>query len=225
MAQGTYTPPTLTVDSIIFQLQGGVLSVLLIQRRQEPFKGVWALPGGYNAAGETTQEAMAHILEHKAGIFTADLGLIDQLYTFDTVARDPRGHAVSVTYMGLGKDLEPKRTATTQNPQFFAVDQLPELAYDHADIIKYAHDRLKAKISYTNAIFALLPRLFSLTQLQSAYEAVLGTPLDKRNFRKKFLSLDLIEATDEKLKEGAHRPAQLYQFVQPGLQELTRSFE
>jgi 8-oxo-dGTP diphosphatase len=225
MHTSEYIAPTLTVDSIIFQLQDNELSVLLIQRAQDPFRDSWALPGGYNAAGETTTDAMARVLQAKAGLSIRDLKLVEQLYTFDTVARDPRGHAVSVTYMGLGRDLEPASAASTQNPQFFPLSQLPKLAYDHADIIDYAHKRLQAKLTYTNAIYALLPPKFTLSQLQNAYEAVLGRPLDKRNFRKKFLSLDLIEETSEMHKEGAHRPARLFKFCQPGLQTLERSFD
>ena len=225
MKSGTYIPPTLTVDSVIFQLNGDRLEVLLINRAVEPFKGAWALPGGYCAARETTAEAMSHILLAKGGIRAADLNLIEQLYTFDTVARDPRGHAVSVTYMGLGKDIEPAVSDNTQNPQFFDMTELPDLAYDHEKIVQYAHERLQSKLSYTNAIFALLPNHFTMSQLQTAYEAVLGRPLDKRNFRKKFLSLDLIFATEEMLQDGAHRPARLYQFHKSSLQTLTRSFD
>lgn len=220
-----YVPPTLTVDSVVFQLENDVLTVLLIQRKNEPFKDWWALPGGYNAAGETTREALNRIVKTKTGLNIKTFGLIEQLYTFDTVARDPRGHAVSVTYMGLSRNLSPEPSSATQNPQFYPLNELPKLAYDHADIINYAHERLKAKITYTNAIFALLEPKFTLSQLQTAYEAVLGRPLDKRNFRKKFLSLDLIRATDEMHQDGAHRPARLYEFCQPSLQTLTRSFD
>lgn len=222
---GNYVPPILTMDSVIFQLISGVLHVLLIRRSAEPFKDTWALPGGYIATGETTTEAMRRVLQAKAGINRDDLQYVEQLYTFDTVARDPRGHAVSVTYMGLGIDLEPSTTKTTQHPQFFSVDHLPELAYDHADIIAYAHERLRSKLTYTNAIYGLLPQTFTLTELQAAYEAVFGREFDKRNFRKKFLSLDLITETGKLRQQGAHRPARLYRFVQPGLQALERSFD
>ncbi len=220
-----YVPPTLTVDAVVFQLVNNMLSVLLIQRAKEPFAGKWALPGGYNPAGETTQEAMARILQKKAGLTTKALDLIEQLYTFDTIARDPRGHAVSVTYMALSRKLEPQASRTAENPQFFSIDQLPQLAYDHSEIIRYAHERLQSKVQYTNAVWALLPERFTLTQLQAAYEAILGHELDKRNFRKKFLSLDLIKATDEQRHEGAHRPARLYTFNQQSLETLPRSFE
>jgi 8-oxo-dGTP diphosphatase len=220
-----YVAPILTVDSVIFQLVDDRLSVLLIQRAKAPFKGSWALPGGYNAAGETTHDAMQRILLAKGGMKTTALKLVEQLYTFDTVARDPRGHAVSVTYMGLGKDLVPEAGKGTQNPQFFPVDNLPKLAYDHADIVRYAHERLQNKVTYTNAVFALLDEFFTLTELQTAYEAMLGRPLDKRNFRKKFLSLDLIHATSEMRREGAHRPARLYTFNKQELDALSRSFD
>jgi len=222
---GEYVPPTLTVDSVVLQLDGNKLSVLLIKRTREPFIGWWALPGGYCAAGETTRDAMARILNDKAGLEAGKLGLVEQLYTFDTVARDPRGHAVSVTYMGLGRDLQLEAGNHIQSPQFFPIDTLPELAYDHHDIIRYALERLRSKLSYTNAVYALLPDMFTLTQLQQAYEAVLEHSLDKRNFRKKFLSYDAIEPTGQQHKEGAHRPAMLYHFRETSLQELERSFD
>jgi 8-oxo-dGTP diphosphatase len=225
MYRDGYTPPTLTVDAVIFQIIDNELFVLLIKRSNDPFKNCWALPGGYNAAGETTQDALNNVLKRKSGISLEELRLLEQLYTFDTVARDPRGHAVSVTYMGLGKDIVPKEDKRTQNPAFYSVDSLPELAYDHKKIIEYAHDRLKSKITYTNAVFALLDPLFTLSQLQSAYEAILCRPLDKRNFRKKFLSLELIKPTSEYLREGAHRPARLYKFNQQSLEALSRSFD
>jgi len=225
MYKSEYIPPILVVDSVVFQLIDNQLSVLLIQRSNEPFKGAWALPGGYNAAGQTTHKAMSTVLQTKAGVKEKDLKLVEQLYTFDTIARDPRGHAVSVSYMGLGKDIVPATAKTTQNPQFFPVDHLPKLAYDHHDIIVYAHERLRSKVTYTNGVFALLDPKFTLSQLQSAYEAILGKPLDKRNFRKKFLSLELIHPTSEMKREGAHRPAKLYKFNKQELESLSRSFD
>lgn len=220
-----YIPPILTVDSIVFQLIDSELFVLLVERTNQPFKGSYALPGGYNAAGETTHDAMARTLLQKAGVEERDLKLKEQLYTFDTVARDPRGHAVSVTYMGLGKDIVPEAGDNTESPQFFPVKNLPDLAFDHADIITYAHERLKSKLMYTNAVFALLDPFFTLSQLQAAYEAVLCQPLDKRNFRKKFLSLNLVRETEEFFQDGAHRPARLYRFNHQSLETLSRSFD
>lgn len=225
MNERKYIPPTLTVDGVIFQLIDSSLNVLLIQRSREPFKNYWALPGGYCAAGEKTVGALNKILIKKTGLTNKDIGLIEQLYTFDTIANDPRGYAVSVAYMGLGKDLEFKNTETTQKPTFYPINALPKLAFKHLEIIEYAHERLKAKLTYTNTVFALLPELFTLSKLQTAYEAILGRELDKRNFRKKFLSLELIEDSGKKLQDGAHRPARLFKFNSPRLQVLVRSLD
>ena len=221
---GPYIPPTLTVDAVIFRIQNNMLEVLLHKRPNEPFKDAWALPGGYNAQGETTTDALARIVDYKAGVnLKADLAYLEQLYTFDTVDRDPRGHAVTVTYMGCGRNIEPKKT--NDQVRFFPVDELPSTAYDHSAIINYARERLISKLSYTNAVYAFLPSKFTLSQLQSAYEAVFGRELDKRNFRKKFLSLDLIHETNETWREGAHRPAMLYAFNSKSLESFARSFD
>ena len=219
-----YVAPTLNVDAVIFQLGIHGLEVLLARRPRDPFHGMWALPGGYNAVGHTTQQALQYVVVDKAGVdIEKSVPYVEQLYTFDTVARDPRGHAVSVTYMGCGREIPITKDAETA--AFFKVSNLPELAFDHAAIIEYAHNRLRAKLGYTNAVYGLLPKHFTLTQLQNAYEAVLGHPLDKRNFRKKFLSLNLIHATDESWRDGAHRPAKLYEFNSKSLESLSRSFD
>lgn len=218
-----YVAPILTVDAVIFQLIDGALNVLLVKRPRDPFKGEWALPGGYNPIGETTHQALARVISEKTGIaIDHDLRHLEQLYTFDTVARDPRGHAVSVTYTGYGRGIE---TSPDSSASFLPIAGLPRLAYDHADIIAYAHERLIMKLSYTNAVFAFLPPTFTLAQLQSAYEAIFGHEFDKRNFRKKFLSLDLMYETGDSHRDGAHRPAKLYAFNTPTLETLPRSFE
>lgn len=219
-----YVAPILTVDAVIFQLINNRLNVLLIQRSQDPFRGSWALPGGYNPEGETTIAALKRIVSYKTGVnIESDLSYIEQLYTFDTVARDPRGHAVSVTYMGCGRNIQPGSPVGVV--KFFPVDTLSKLAYDHANIVSYAHQRLVAKLTYTNAVYAFLPPLFTLAELQSAYEAIFGHKLDKRNFRKKFVSLGLTIKTDEMRREGAHRPAILYKFRLQTPQMLSRSFD
>ena len=218
-----YVAPTLTVDAVIFQVVESELHVLLLKRPHEPFQGEWALPGGYNPAGETTTMALGRILSQKTGISTErDLGHIEQLYTFDTVARDPRGHAVSVTYTGYGRDMQP---AAASGALFVPVSTLPELAYDHGAIITYAHERLISKLSNTNGVRSFLPPTFTLAQLQSTYEAIFEHVFDKRNFRKKFLSFDLIHETGEMNRDGAHRPAKLYRFNTQAVEVLARSFE
>lgn len=221
---GPYTPPTLTVDAVIFRLTGGNLEVLLTKRAADPFKGAWALPGGYCAEGQTTLEALGAVTKRKAGVdLDTQLSYVEQLYTFDTVARDPRGHAVSVTYMGCGRGIE--AAGGEQQTAWYAVDHLPGLAYDHEKIVAYARERLGAKLTYTNAAMGLLEQKFTLSHLQTAYEAVLGRQLDKRNFRKKFLSLGLIHETPDMWQGGAHRPAKLYAFNNESLEVLSRSFD
>lgn len=221
---GVYVPPTLTVDLVLFRLTPTGLEVLLTKRANDPFKGDWALPGGYCAQGQTTLEALAAITRRKVDVdIDTQLRYVEQLYTFDTVARDPRGHAVSVTYMGCGYDIAP--TAAEQSVEWHSVDRLPTLAYDHAEIISYARERLASKLSYTNVAANLLDKKFTLSQLQFAYESVMGRELDKRNFRKKFLSLGLIHETGDTWREGAHRPAAQYAFNSEGTEVLTRSFE
>ena len=219
-----YVPPTLTVAAVIFQISSGTLEVLLLKRPNEPFKGEWALPGGYNAKGETTTAALRRIVTQKTGVdVESDLSYIEQLYTFDTVDRDPRGHAVSVTYLGCGRAIT--LDETTSHATFFDVHNLPPLAYDHASIVEYARERLIAKLTYTNAVSAFLERRFTLTQLQNAYEIIFNREFDKRNFRKKFLSLNLIHETNELWRDGAHRPAKLYEFNSQNLETLSRSFD
>lgn len=221
----TYIPPIVTVDGVVFQMLNDVLSVALIQRKKPPFQDQWALPGSYVSNEESVAEALSRTLLVKAGINADDCGVVEQLYTFDTAMRDPRGHAVSIAYLVLCKNLTPQPGERTEDPTFFLISKLPPLAFDHSDIIAHAHARLRGKVTYTNAVFALLPESFTLTELQVVYESILGVTLDKRNFRKKFLTLDLIEATEAYQRDGAYRPARLYSFKKQELQVLSRSFE
>ncbi len=219
-----YQPPIVTVDAIIFQMLNDTLTVLVAKRTDEPFKGQWALPGGYSAAGQTTMEALVQKVKAKAGVdLDNEINYIEQLYTFDTVGRDPRGHAVSISYVACGVDIEP--TDGSHEIKFLPVDSLPHLAYDHSEIIAYARERIANKLLFTNIAFSLLPEKFTLTQLQATYEAVMGRDLDKRNFRKKFLSLNLIHETGETWREGAHRPAALYAFNNKGIETIARNFD
>lgn len=220
----TYRPPTLTVDTVVFRVRDfETLEVLLIKRAHEPFAGKWALPGGYCAEGETTREAMERILTQKTGVAVKRLPYIEQLYTFDTVARDPRGHAVSVCYMALGHDISFRKTDTAETPTWHTATNLPKLAFDHKNIVAYARKRLQSKLQYTNAAFSLLPKQFTLSQLRGVYETVLEKKLDKRNFRKKILQIGLIKDTGKK-QIGAHRPARLYTFKDKRLVEVEQFF-
>lgn len=219
-----YQPPIVTVDAVIFKMIAGELNVLVVKRADEPFKGQWALPGGYSAAGQTTMDALTQKIKEKAGVnLDTDTKHIEQLYTFDNVSRDPRGHAVSVCYLACGVEIEPSQAS--HEVKFMPADSLSHLAYDHEAIITYARERLANKLLYTNIAYSLLPEKFTLTQLQMVYEAVMARELDKRNFRKKFLSLNLVHETGEMWREGAHRPAALYAFNGDQLEVLSRNFD
>ena len=124
--------------------------------------------------------------------------------------------------MACGTDISPH--GGNHQAEFAPISALPQLAYDHQEIINYAKERLEAKLQYTNIAFSLLPDKFTLTQLQAIYEAVMGRTLDKRNFRKKFLSLKLIHETTDTWREGAHRPAVLYSFDNHDLVVQSRNF-
>lgn len=200
------------VDNCIFSVRDGRLHVLLIQMKKQPFDSVWALPGGLMADGETLDAAAARILEQQTGVHHVYL---EQLYTFDDKTRDPEGRVISVAYVSLipQQGLALTTTDKYRAVRFWDCERLPsELAYDHAEILDYAKRRLAAKIQYTNCMWSLLPEKFTLSELQNAYETVLNKPLDKRNFRKKILSLGLVAPSGEKSTGGRHRPAMLYRF-------------
>ena len=206
-----YARAALTVDCVVFGLDENDLKVLLIQRKLPPFAHAWALPGGFVRVDETLDEAARRELQEEAGV--RDLYL-EQLYTFGAIDRDPRERVVTVAYYALAKlsDHGIRAATDAMGVGWFALDDLPKLAFDHAEIVDAARERLRGKVRYAPIGFELLPPRFSLTQLQRLYEIVLGTELDKRNFRKKILSMDLLVETDE-LEQGVrHRAARLYKF-------------
>jgi 8-oxo-dGTP diphosphatase len=207
-----YPRPALAVDCVVFGLDEADLKVLLIQRRLQPFQHAWALPGGFVRMDETLDEAARRELAEEAGVTDVYL---EQLYTFGApLDRDPRERVVTVAYYALAKLSDHRIRAATDamGVGWFALDDLPKLAFDHEDIVSTAHDRLRGKVRYAPVGFELLPPRFSLTQLQRLYEIILGKDLDKRNFRKKILSMDLLVETDEVEQGVRHRAARLYRF-------------
>ena len=206
-----YPRAALTVDCAVFGLDDGELKVLLIERALEPFKGSWALPGGFVRVDETLDAAARRELAEEAGLKDV---FLEQLYTFGTVDRDPRERVVSVAYYALVKlaDFSTKAATDAADARWFAVSQVPKLAFDHAEILAAALARLKGKVRYQPIGFELLPPKFTLSQLQHLYEAVLETELDKRNFRKKVLGFGLLVPLKETQMAGRHRPAQLFRF-------------
>jgi 8-oxo-dGTP diphosphatase len=206
-----YPRAALTVDCVVFGFDEEELKVLLIQRGLEPFKGKWALPGGFVRVDESLDDAARRELEEEAGLKNV---FLEQLYTFGEVDRDPRERVVSVAYYALVKLAahETKAATDAADARWFPLSKIPRLAFDHADILAAALIRLKGKVRYQPIGFELLPPKFTLSELQHLYEAILETPLDKRNFRKKVLSYGLLIALKEKQMSGRHRPAQLFRF-------------
>ncbi|HEV7557603.1 MAG TPA: NUDIX domain-containing protein [Kofleriaceae bacterium] len=206
-----YPRAALAVDCVVFGLDEVDLKVLLIQRRLQPFQHAWALPGGFVHVDETLDEAARRELAEEAGV--TDIYL-EQLYTFGTLDRDPRERVVTVAYFALAKLSDHRIRAATDamGVGWFSLDELPKLAFDHSEVVTTARDRLRGKVRYAPVGFELLPPRFSLTQLQRLYEIILGTDLDKRNFRKKILAMDLIVETDEVEQNVRHRAARLYRF-------------
>ena len=207
-----YPRPALTVDCIIFGLDAQQeLKVMLIQRDIPPFKGQWAIPGGFVRIEETLEEAALRELQEETGIHHI---FLEQLYTFGDLGRDPRDRTVTVAYYALINLVEQKIQASTdaRAAEWFAISNIPQLAFDHNQILQIAIARLRSKIRYEPIGFELLPQNFSLSQLQRLYETVLDRPLDKRNFRKKILGMDLLIDTGKVEHNVAHRAAKLYQF-------------
>lgn len=217
-----YKSAGITVDIVLFTIEEGSLRVLLIKRDNETFRGAWALPGGFMQEDETAEGAAERILRKKAGVRNI---YTEQLYTFTDLRRDPRGRTISITYFALvSRDEINFHGADLQTPTLVPVKHIPKLAFDHAEILKYSLGRLRAKLEYTNIIYSLLKPRFTLTQLQQAYEVILDRKLDKRNFRKKYLSLGLIQATKEHETGGKQRPALLYKFKTREIEQLKKFF-
>jgi len=203
--------PALAVDCVVFGLDDGALKLLLIQRGLKPYKGEWALPGGFVRIHETLDEAARRELLEETGLQNV---FLEQLYTFGEVERDPRERVVTVAYYALVKlsDHNARSATDAAEARWFEAANIPPLAFDHGAIAAAALVRLQGKMRYQPVGFELLPRKFTLSELQHLYEAILGTVLDKRNFRKKVLDLGLLVPLNETKMVGRHRPAQLFRF-------------
>jgi 8-oxo-dGTP diphosphatase len=205
---------SITVDCVVFGADGEGLKVLLIERGALPLESAWALPGGFVQENESLDEAARRELREETGTTSVYL---EQLYTFGEPRRDPRGRVVTVAYYALVKLSDHRvlqATADARAAAWVPIGELPRLAFDHRQIFEVALRRLQAKVRYQPIGFTLLPRSFTLSQLQRLYETVLERTLDKRNFRKKILSMDLLVETDRMERDVSHRAARLYRFDQ-----------
>ena len=209
-----YPRPSVTTDIVIFSIIEDALHVLLIQRANDPFKGRWALPGGFLDEAENLDACARRELAEETGISGVYL---EQLCTFGDVGRDPRGWVVTVAYFALVPEgsLNVAAASDAADAQWFAVNETPPLAFDHAEILRTARDRLINKLDYSTIAFQMMPNEFTLSALQRVYEIIGGAELDKRNFRKFILGLGVLQETGRRQAQGAHRPAMLYRVVEP----------
>jgi 8-oxo-dGTP diphosphatase len=220
----TYQYPrgALTVDCVVFGLDDDELKVLLIQRDLPPFEGDWALPGGFVRVDESLADAARRELREETGLARV---FLEQLYTFGQVDRDPRERVVTVAYYALVnlRDHRVQAATDARDAGWFGIHDVPSLAFDHAEILETARWRLQGKLRYEPVGFELLPRKFSLSQLQHLYEMVLERKLDKRNFRNRVLAMDLLIETDEVEQDVAHRAARLYRFDEKKYRRLAKA--
>jgi 8-oxo-dGTP diphosphatase len=213
-----------TVDAIVFgySKKDGV-SVLLIQRKYDPFKNSWAIPGGFVSEEESLEQAVRRELAEETGI---EVNYLEQLYTFGEPHRDPRQRIVSVAYFGLVKTThyqELKASTDAENAKWFSIKKVPALAFDHKQILAVAYERLKAKIRYQPIGFELLDKKFPFSDLEKLYTALLDREINRRNFSKKILSFGFLEETGELSKStGKGRPSKMYQFNQKRYKELLK---
>ena len=205
------------VDIVIFTIQSGILKVLLVKRRIPLFVGQYAISGGFVHDNEDLDQAALRELQKETGVSEVYL---EQLYSFGEPKRDPRGRVISIAYFALiSADRHLEAGSDAAEARWWPVKELPSLAFDHADILTYALERLRNKLEYTTVGFQLLPEKFTLSQLQEAYESILEKNLDKRNFRRKMSQLKILKPLKEYQRAG-QRPAQLFRFVATRFEKL-----
>ena len=214
-----YQRPNLAVDCVVFGLDEEDLKIILIERDKELYRAKWALPGGFVHIDESLEDAAKRELNEETGI--TDI-FLEQLYTFGEVDLDPRERVVTVAYYALVnlRDHTIQATTDSRNAAWFSVDDVPKLQFDHNRIVDVALMRLKGKVTYAPIGFELLPKKFTLTQLQRMYEKILDRSIDKRNFRKRILGMGLLKELDEVQMDVAHRAARLYQFDEKKYRQL-----
>jgi 8-oxo-dGTP diphosphatase len=210
------------VDAIVFGYsKNDGVSVLLIRRKYEPFKNAWAIPGGFVLESESLEDAVKRELQEETGI---TVNYLEQLYSFGEPDRDPRQRVISVAYFALVKSAlfqELKATTDAEEAQWFPINKLPSLAFDHKLILRIAIERIRAKIRYQPIGFELLDKKFSFADLEKLYSTLLDKTIDRRNFTKKILSLGLLEDTGElAANSGAGRPSKIFKFNKKRYQQL-----
>ena len=204
-----YPHPAVTTDCVIFGFDGSELQVLLIERGIEPFKGKWAFPGGFLNMDETAQEGALRELKEETGLENA---YIEQFNTYSDPGRDPRERVITIAHYALVRIQEVKGGDDAAKAQWFPIDEVPQLAFDHDKILRDAMRKLRERIHFEPIGFELLPEKFTMRDLQILYESILGVKFDRRNFAKKMMHYELLNQLDETVRPTAKRDALLYSF-------------
>ena len=204
-----YPHPSVTADCVIFGFDGVSIKVLLIQRGIEPFKGKWAFPGGFMKIDETAEECATRELEEETGLKNTT---VEQFYTFSDVSRDPRERVITVAHYALVKLSEVKGGDDAASARWFSMDEVPSLAFDHDRILRMAVNRLKERICFEPIGFELLPEVFTMTELQNLYEAILEVKFDRRNFYNKMLKLGILSEAEPRPANASRRTPTKYRF-------------
>ena len=204
-----YPHPAVTADCVIFGFDGVSIKMLLIQRGIEPFKGKWAFPGGFMDMNETAEECARRELEEETGLKNA---AVEQFYTFSDVNRDPRERVITVAHYALVRLSEVKGGDDAASARWFAMNEVPRLAFDHDRILRMAVNRLKERICFEPIGFELLPEVFTMTELQNLYEAILDVKFDRRNFYNKMLKLGILSEAEPRPANASRRTPTKYRF-------------
>jgi 8-oxo-dGTP diphosphatase len=215
MYQYKHPHPAVTTDIVIFTIDQQQLKLLLIRRKDEPYKDCWALPGGFVNIDEGLEICALRELQEETGVIAVYL---EQLYTFGKPDRDPRERVISVAYYALApiNYLQIRAASDAKEVAWFSRGSLPLLAFDHDEIVSMAHERLVSRLNYSTIALQFMPKKFTLSELQTVHEIIQGEAVDKRNFRKRILACKCIKETGGARRYGNHRPARLYTHISPG---------
>lgn len=204
-----YPHPAVAADCVIFGFDGVSIKVLLIQRGAEPYMGRWAFPGGFMNMDETVEQCAQRELEEETGLKSV---AVEQFYTFSAVDRDLRERVISVAHYALVRLSEVQGGDDAALARWFAMDEIPSLAFDHDRVLRMAVNRLKERICFQPIGFDLLPEVFTMTELQNLYEAILGVKFDRRNFYNKMLKLGILSEAEPRPENTSRRIPIKYRF-------------